>query len=141
MIVIIAGSRSFNDIALVRTAVQESGWRGRIQQIISGGARGIDTLAERFAHEQVIPSVVVPADWANISVPGAVIRYNARGTYNAAAGMRRNEQMARIATQAAQRRGCTVGLILIWDGSSSGSAAMRQVALRHQFLLFEYIPR
>ncbi len=140
MIVIIAGSRSFSDRALVRTAVQESGWRGRIQQIISGGARGIDTLAENFAREQAIPLVVVPADWANITVPGAVIRSNARGPYNAAAGMRRNEEMARIAAQAAELRTCAVGLILIWDGSSSGSAAMRQVAVRHQFLLFEYIP-
>jgi hypothetical protein len=141
MIVIIAGGRNLSDMSLVRTAVQESGWRDHIQQIISGGARGIDTLAERFAREQAIPLVVVRADWANITVPGAVIRYNGRGAYNAAAGMRRNEEMARIASQSAQRRSCTVGLILIWDGSSSGSAAMRQVAVRHQFLLFEYIPR
>ncbi len=100
----------------------------------------IDTLAQRFAREQAIPLVVVPADWANITVPRAVIRSNARGPYNAATGMRRSEEMACIATQAAQLRTCAVGLILIWDGSSSGAAAMRQVAIHHQFLLFEYLP-
>jgi hypothetical protein len=140
MIVIIAGSRTFTDIALVRTAVQASGWRPHILKIVSGGARGIDSLAVRFAHEEAIPVEMVRADWSDITVPGAVIRFNARGPYNAAAGMQRNLVMARRALDAAQERGCRVGLILIWDGRSSGSAQMRRIALSLQFQLFEHIP-
>ncbi|HMQ34871.1 MAG TPA: SLOG family protein [Chloroflexaceae bacterium] len=140
MIVIIAGSRAFTNLALVRTAVQASGWRQHILKIVSGGARGIDSLAERFAHEQAIPVEVVRADWTDITVPGAVIRSNARGAYNAAAGMQRNLVMARRALDAARELQCGVGLILIWDGKSSGSAQMRRVALSHQFRVFEHIP-
>jgi hypothetical protein len=139
MVVIIAGSRSFTDIALVRTAVHASGWQSHLQLIIAGRARGIDTLAERFAREQRIPIVTIPADWPNIAAPGAVIKRNARGRYNAAAGMQRNEAMALRALQESCSRNCEAGLLLIWDGKSSGSANMRQIALSHRLHLFEYI--
>jgi len=34
-----------------------------INQIISGGATGVDSLAEKYAKEHDIPFVVYPADW------------------------------------------------------------------------------
>lgn len=140
MVVIIARSRSFTDIMLVRRAVDASGWRQSIQLLITGGARGIDTLAERYAREQQPPVVVIPADWTNIAVPGAIVKHNARGPYNAAAGMMRNEVMGLRAIEESRSRRCAAGLILIWDGTSSGSAQMRRTALRHELQLFEYIP-
>jgi hypothetical protein len=140
VVVIIAGSRSFTDIALVRAAVRASGWQSGIMLIISGGAAGIDRLAERYADEQAIAKKIMPADWSNISVPGAIVRRNSRGLYNAAAGMQRNELMATTAIVEARHQGCEGGLILVWDGKSSGSANMQQVALRHHLRLFEYIP-
>lgn len=140
MVVIIAGSRSFTDRTLVHTAVRASGWLHRIQLIISGGAAGIDTLAASFATAQAIPLEIVRAEWSNTAVPGAVVKYNARGPYNAAAGMLRNESMAAQAIAEARSRSCTAGLILIWDGTSSGSAQMRRTALKHKLALFEYIP-
>jgi hypothetical protein len=140
MVVIIAGSRSFTDITLVRRAVDASGWRQSIQLLITGGARGIDTLAERYAREQQLPVVVIPADWANITVPGAIVKRNPRGPYNAAAGMQRNEAMALKAIEESLSYPCAAGLILIWDGTSSGSANMRRTVLRHRLQLFEYIP-
>jgi hypothetical protein len=124
----------------VRTAVDASGWRGNIQLIITGGARGIDTLAERYAREQRFPIVTLPPDWANIAVPGAVVKRNVRGLYNAAAGMMRNETMALRAIEESRSRGCDAGLIVIWDGTSSGSAHMRRTALKHRLQLFEYTP-
>jgi hypothetical protein len=140
MVVIIAGSRSFTDITLVRRAVDASGWRQSIQLLITGGARGIDSLAEPYAREQQLPVLVIPADWSNIAVPGAVVKRNARGPYNAAAGMQRNEAMALRAIEEGRSRQCAAGLVLIWDGTSSGSANMRRTALRHRLQLFEYIP-
>ena len=140
MVVIIAGSRSFTDITLVRRAVDASGWRQSIQLLITGGARGIDSLAEPYAREQRLPIVTIPAGWANISVPGAVVKRNARGPYNAAAGMQRNEAMALRAIEKGRSRQCAAGLVLIWDGTSSGSANMRRTALRHRLQLFEFVP-
>lgn len=139
MVVIIAGSRSFSDIALVRAAVHASGWQPQLQLLITGGARGIDTLAERFAREQRLPIVTIPADWANITVPRAVVKRNVQGLYNAAAGMMRNEAMALRAICEARSHQCAAGLVLIWNGTSSGSANMRRTALKHKLQLFEYI--
>lgn len=140
VVIIIAGSRAFSNITLVRAAVRASGWQQPIQLIISGGARGIDMLAERFAQEQRLPIVTIPADWANITVPGAIVKRNARGLYNAAAGMMRNEAMALGALSEARSRRCAAGLVLIWDGTSSGSANMRRTALKYKLQLWEYIP-
>jgi hypothetical protein len=140
MVVIIAGSRSFTDITLVSKAVDASGWRQGIELLITGGARGIDTLAERYAREQQLPVVVISADWSNIAVPGVVVKRNARGPYNAAAGMQRNEAMALRAIEESRSRQCATGLILIWDGTSSGSANMRRTALRRRLQLFEFVP-
>lgn len=35
-----------------------------ITEIVSGGARGADTLAQKFAEQEKIPMRVFPADWA-----------------------------------------------------------------------------
>lgn len=140
MVVIIAGSRSFSHIALVRAAVHASGWQQHIELIITGGARGVDTLAERFAQEQKLPVEVIRAEWSNITVSGAVVKRNARGPYNAAAGMMRNETMALRALNEARSRQCAAGLILIWDGTSSGSTNMRRTAIKHKLQLWEYLP-
>lgn len=90
MVVIIAGSRSITDLAHLEQAVQNVGWLASIQLVISGGATGVDTLAARFARTHGLPLEIIRAAWSNISVPGAVVRRNARGRYNAAAGMQRN---------------------------------------------------
>jgi len=37
---------------------------GGVTALVSGGARGIDTLAERFADADDVPMVVFPADWS-----------------------------------------------------------------------------
>ena len=49
-----------------------------ITEIISGGARGADTLAEEWADENNIPKTIVKADWK---------------THGKAAGPIRNQQM------------------------------------------------
>lgn len=47
MRVIIAGSRSITDQSIVDKAVEESGFK--IDVVISGGARGVDSLGEDWA--------------------------------------------------------------------------------------------
>lgn len=97
MKVIIAGSQSITDYGQVLKAVSDSGFK--ITEVISGGAKGVDTLAKRFAHGYGLPFTVYPADWKQ---------------YRKAAGPIRNRRMADAAE----------ALIAVWDGRSPGTADM-----------------
>lgn len=101
MRVIIAGSRSIKDIALVEAAVSESGFA--VSQVVSGTATGVDLLGEQWAARRRIPVARFPADWD---------RYGKR------AGHIRNRKMAENAD----------ALVAIWDGVSKGTANMIEQA-------------
>ena len=100
--VIIAGSRSFNDYTLLRehclSVLQEKMKTHRVI-IVSGHARGADSLGERFANELGLPSELHPAKWRLLGK---------------AAGMVRNAEMAK----------CSDALIAFWDGESRGTRHM-----------------
>ena len=93
--VLVCGGRDYND----RTSVYEALNtividRGPIDVIIHGDASGADRLAGDWARAHGVTEIRVPADWANIDVPGAVVRSRRDGTkYNAAAGPMRNQRM------------------------------------------------
>lgn len=89
--VIIAGSREFNDYDTVSKAVKDSLFK--VGQVVSGKARGVDTLGEEVAEELGVPVKPFPALWDDITVPGAVIRTRNGRKYNAAAGPQRNCRM------------------------------------------------
>lgn len=55
----VVGSRDFNDYSLLERELDNL----NITQIISGGARGTDTLASRYAHEKRIPLVEFKPDY------------------------------------------------------------------------------
>lgn len=113
MKVIIAGSRSIVDYDRVKRAIEASGFE--IAEVVSGKALGVDSLGERWAEENNIPVKPFPAAWNDLSHPDAVIKTGRNGRkYDAKAGHRRNRQMAEYGD----------GLILVWDGESSGSADM-----------------
>lgn len=61
MKVLICGSRGINDPALVARAVAESGMTPT--HIVSGGARGVDTLARSYARSNGIKFTEYVADW------------------------------------------------------------------------------
>lgn len=98
---IVAGSRSITDYDLVARAIRASGLD--ITEIVSGTARGVDSLGERYAKENGLPVAYFPADWTGVG----------RG-----AGYVRNFKMAEYAD----------ALIAIWDGESRGTAHMIEVA-------------
>lgn len=112
MKVIIAGSRSIVDYGYVIEAVHESGFE--ITEVVSGTAAGVDTLGEAFADELGVEVKPFEADWQDIDAPGAVIRRNRYGLYNAIAGHQRNARMGDYAD----------ALIAVWDGKSTGTANM-----------------
>ncbi len=61
-IVAIVGSRHWTDYDTFRREVWAALDLKRVQQIVSGGARGVDTMAERFAKDYRIPFVKFSTD-------------------------------------------------------------------------------
>ena len=97
---IIAGSRDFNDYDLLKKQINHyRNYKGVVTEIVSGCAKGADTLGEQYAVENGIPLKYFRADW---------------DTYGRAAGPIRNQQMAEYADV----------LIAVWDGKSKGTKNM-----------------
>lgn len=68
---IIAGSRDIIDFELVKQAVTESGFE--ITEVVSGGARGVDRLGERWGVENNVPIKQFIPDWdANPKTAGFI---------------------------------------------------------------------
>lgn len=99
---LIAGSRgiiNYGVLVDLLTRATTSGILKKPTAIISGCARGVDTLGERYADDYDYPVVRFPAQW----------RVN--GKYNPRAGHERNSEMLLH---------CDSALVL-WDGLSSGT--------------------
>lgn len=79
----IVGARDYHDYSSFRSQVELFLEGRKPVLIISGGAPGIDTLAERYAREENIPLQVFPADWEQ---------------FGKSAGPRRNTQIVEAAT-------------------------------------------
>lgn len=60
----VVGSRDFNDYELFKSCVDIYITQlGGVSEIISGGAKGADTMAERYARENNIPITILKPDW------------------------------------------------------------------------------
>ena len=104
--VIVAGGREFNDYRLLcQTCDRMFSQKHQTHDIviISGTARGADTLGERYAQERGYAVERFPADWEHAGK---------------AAGFIRNAQMASVAD----------ALIAFWDGNSRGTQNMIDLA-------------
>ena len=100
---IIAGSRDFSDYNLLEQAIKENFTLNELVEIVSGTARGADSLGEIFANKYNIPIKRFPANW---------------DLYGKSAGYRRNVEMAAYAD----------ALIAFWDGQSRGTMHMIDIA-------------
>jgi len=110
---IIAGSRTITDYELLKPIIKSID--KPINIIISGGAKGVDMLGERYAKDNNIDLKVMKADW-NV------------GRH---AGFLRNEEMAYEAAK--DKDGIC---IVIWDGKSKGSSHMISMAKKYKLELF-----
>ena len=63
MRVAVVGSRFFTDYDYMKSILDGINDRNGISVIISGGARGADSLGERYARENGIEFVLFAADW------------------------------------------------------------------------------
>lgn len=118
MKIIIAGSRSITDLIHVEKAMNLSNARTKATEIVSGGAKGVDTLAIAWAKKYNVPVKVMKAKWDDLDAPGAVICVHPNpqidGFYNKAAGIQRNHEMGDYSD----------ALVAIWDGVSPGTKDM-----------------
>lgn len=117
MVVCIAGSREITEYKLVCAAVDASGFR--ISEVVSGHARGIDSLGERWALDNAVNAKIFKADWKK---------------HKRAAGPIRNEKMAKYLKENSG------ALISIWDGISTGSADMIDRAKDYGIPTFLVVP-
>jgi hypothetical protein len=93
---VIFGDREITDYSILIDAVTKSGYT--ITEVISGEARGADTLGEQFAQHNNLPCHKCKPDWDDLTTSGAVIKTNSYGKqYNAKAGFDRNQIMADMA--------------------------------------------
>lgn len=100
--VIIAGSRGFSNYKLLREQCNKFLREKRKTSniiVVSGNARGADTLGEKYAQDEGFTLEIYQAQWKK---------------FGKRAGYRRNEQMAEVAD----------ALIAFWDGSSKGTKHM-----------------
>lgn len=90
----IVGSRDFVNYSLMKKTLDPH--LDKIGMIVSGGAKGADILAQRYAQENAIPIHIIYPDWKK---------------YGKRAGFRRNVQIANLAER----------MIAFWDGESRGT--------------------
>ena len=92
----IVGSRTFNDMDLLEKSIVNIARITDIACVISGGASGADTLAEKFALKYGIPMSIHAAQW---------------NKFGKRAGYLRNKEIVNDADQ----------VIAFWDGASPGT--------------------
>lgn len=104
MKVIIAGSRRYDDYAELISGIEASGFG--ITEVVSGGAKGADSLGERWAKERGIPIQRFDADWDAFGKRAGHIRNGEMAAYAEAlvafplADSRGTQNMISEATQA-----------------------------------------
>lgn len=100
--VLVAGSRTFANYELMQSKLDNLLSNHSDIVVVSGGARGADALAERYAREKGYDCIVVKAQW---------------DVFGKRAGFVRNEQMHQLIANHPHR-----GCVCFWDGQSKGTA-------------------
>jgi len=117
MKLIIAGSRAIwpEHELLNGTFAQHNLWT-RVNEIVSGGAQGVDKAGEGFSKFWSYNLKCFPANWEQ---------------FGKSAGHLRNLEMGEYAD----------ALLLIWDGESRGSADMKEIMQVLNKPIYEYVLR
>ena len=90
----IIGSRTFNDYNFLNEVLES--FKPKLTLVVSGAAKGADTLGEKWAIQNKIQTLIFPADWEK---------------YGKRAGFIRNEDII---------KNCDC-VIAFWDGESKGT--------------------
>lgn len=107
--VVIAGGRDYKNFDEAKRYIDACLSKIRKKSniiIVSGGARGADTIGEHYAKENGFKVEKYPADWKR---------------YGRSAGPRRNKQMAEVSDY----------VICFWDEKSKGTKTMIDYAIKY----------
>ena len=92
--VLVCGGRKYGDTEVIFSTLDHYHRIDPIGLIINGRGGKADGLSTEWAKARGIPFKEYPADWKDLSHPGAVIRTLKDGSkYDAMAGPRRNQRM------------------------------------------------
>ena len=109
MKIAIVGSREFKDMQKVKDFINSF---PADTIIISGGAPGVDTVAEIAGKARGLTVIPIEAKWNDLTHPDALIKVNRYGKeYDSKAGHRRNEDIIKAADE----------VYAFWDGRSPGT--------------------
>ena len=106
--IIIAGGRDFNDYQLLCKTMDALIVNLEEVEVVCGGAKGADSLGERWAKERGLSIKYFIPDWSP------------NGVYDKSAGHKRNRAMGDYAD-------C---LVALWDGASKGTKGMIDYATK-----------
>lgn len=70
----IVGSRSFNDYERLKKIIDYIRTKFNVVKIVSGGARGADSLGAEYATKHNIELVVFPAEWDRLGKSAGYVR-------------------------------------------------------------------
>lgn len=101
----VIGSRSFDDKNRLFAMLDKN--IDRIEMIVSGGAKGADSLAHQWAQERGVPCLIFYARWHSLD-----------GDYDRGAGFKRNHKIIDTADR----------VLAFWDGESRGTAHSMSIA-------------
>ena len=104
MRIAVIGSRTITNAAALAEMLEP--YAERVTQVISGGAAGVDTLADHWAKQHGKPLTVIRPDYR---------RYKGR-----LAPIMRNREIVRRAD----------AVFILWDGQSKGTASTKREAQR-----------
>lgn len=99
----VVGGRDFSDFEKMCRELDR--YRSVVSTVVSGGARGADTLAERWAKSRGVPTEVYPADWER---------------HGKSAGFIRNKLIVDNAD----------AVLAFWDGQSRGTKMTIDLAVK-----------
>lgn len=111
---LVVGSRSITDYGFVRKRLDHliGPIRGKYRfLVVSGGANGVDKLAEQYAEDNGYDMHMMPAEWEK---------------FGKKAGYIRNEAMHRYISKYSHR-----GVVAFWDGKSKGTLHSRELAEKY----------
>lgn len=108
---LVVGSRTFNDYDLLCNKLDHLLQNQDKIVIVSGGAKGADSLAERYAKEHNYELIIFPAKWDELGKR---------------AGYVRNTEMHEFISHFSKR-----GCVAFWDGKSKGTKHNFDLAKKH----------
>jgi hypothetical protein len=117
MYILVCGSRSYSDYGTLSSILDLYD----IDEIIHGGCRGADTLADRYARDKGVAVTIFPAHWQ---------------LYGKGAGLRRNGDMVKYLVSK-QVEECDV-IVLAFDPSGPGTKSTVNLATKSGLKVIVY---